>query len=170
MFLVSFKFLKRLLKLFIFQANVQLELPATSNNSSVSYIQLLVENAELTKKLSVSKNSDINNSSAVHPLQKDLELAENKIEDLSKALEDRISEVDLIDEKSKLTGLNSILAEKLQFQAEEFIKSQSQLQDARDQADLLEFRVLELEEENEKVSFVLTQLSIYKFEIREFVK
>ena len=52
----------------------------------------------------------------------------------------------------KLQELNSSLAEKIQTQQEELIKSQAQLQDARDQADLLEFRVLELEEENEKVS------------------
>ena len=56
----------------------------------------------------------------------------------------------------KLQELNSSLAEKIQTQQEEFIKSQAQLQDARDQADLLEFRVLELEEENEKVSVLLT--------------
>ena len=73
-----------------------------------------------------------------------------------KALEDRISEVQLIEDKVKLQELNSSLAEKIQTQQEEFIKSQAQLQDARDQADLLEFRVLELEEENEKVSVLLT--------------
>ena len=56
----------------------------------------------------------------------------------------------------KLQELNSSLAEKIQTQQEELIKSQAQLQDARDQADLLEFRVLELEEENEKVSVLLT--------------
>ena len=70
----------------------------------------------------------------------------------TKALEDRISEVQLIEDKVKLQELNSALAEKIQAQQEEVIKSQTQLQDARDQADLLEFRVLELEEENEKVS------------------
>ena len=69
----------------------------------------------------------------------------------TKALEDRISEVQLIEDKVKLQELNSALAEKIQAQQEEVIKSQTQLQDARDQADLLEFRVLELEEENEKV-------------------
>ena len=73
-----------------------------------------------------------------------------------KALEDRISEVQLIEDKVKLQELNSSLAEKIQTQQEEFIKSQAQLQDARDRADLLEFRVLELEEENEKVSVLLT--------------
>ena len=74
----------------------------------------------------------------------------------TKALEDRISEVQLIEDKVKLQELNSSLAEKIQTQQEELIKSQAQLQDARDQADLLEFRVLELEEENEKVSVLLT--------------
>ena len=69
----------------------------------------------------------------------------------TKALEDRISEVQLIEDKVKLQELNSALAEKIQAQQDELIKSQTQLQDARDQADLLEFRVLELEEENEKV-------------------
>ena len=73
-----------------------------------------------------------------------------------KALEDRISEVQLIEDKSKLQELNTDLAEKIHSQQEELIKCQAQLQDARDQADLLEFRVLELEEENEKVSVLLT--------------
>ena len=40
---------------------------------------------------------------------------------------------------------------KAQKSQEELRQTQSQLKDARDQADLLEFRVLELEEENEKV-------------------
>ena len=57
----------------------------------------------------------------------------------------------LIEDKSKLQELNTDLAMKIHSQQEELIKCQAQLQDARDQADLLEFRVLELEEENEKV-------------------
>ena len=73
-----------------------------------------------------------------------------------KALEDRISEVQLIEDKAKLRELNTDLAEKIHSQQEELIKYQAQLQDARDQSDLLEFRVLELEEENEKVSVLLT--------------
>ena len=62
----------------------------------------------------------------------------------------------MIEDKSKLQELNTNLAEKIHSQQEELIKSQTQLQDARDQADLLEFRVLELEEENEKVNVLLT--------------
>ena len=116
--------------------------------SSSSFMELLTENAELKKKIALldpSLDSDDSN-----PLKKELAKAEAKIDDLTKALEDRISEVDLIEEKSKLQEFNAILTEKLQNQAEELAKSQSQLQDAKDQADLLEFRVLELEEEIEK--------------------
>ena len=65
-------------------------------------------------------------------------------------MEDRVSEVELIQEKAKLQELNETLANKLQVQQEELSKAQTQIQDAKDQADLLEFRVFELEEEIEK--------------------
>ena len=90
-------------------------------------------------------------SSLQRQLKKELTIAEQKIADLTRALEDRISEVHLIEDKVKLQELNSAMAEKIQAQQEDLSRVQAQFQDAKDQADLLEFRVLELEEDNEKV-------------------
>ena len=57
----------------------------------------------------------------------------------------------LIDEKKSLAVLNSELTEKLRIAQEKESKLASKLQDAKDQAELLEFRVLELEEDVSKV-------------------
>ena len=117
--------------------------------SNSTYLDLLTENAQLHQKIGLLEKS----SEAQNPwAQKEIQIREAKIEDLTKALEDRMSEVQLIEEKSQLQTVNESLGEKLQRQQEELRQTQSQLKDARDQADLLEFRVLELEEENEKVN------------------
>ena len=116
--------------------------------SNASFMELLTENANLRKKIALLEPNEQDDD---NPWKKELTMAEQKISDLSQALEDRISEVELIEDKVKLQQLNSVMAEKIQIQQEELIKAQTKLQDARDQADLLEFRVLELEEENEKV-------------------
>ena len=113
-------------------------------------MDLLTENATLHQKIGLLEKSSNNENNPW--LQKEINVREAKIEDLTKALEDRMSEVQLIEEKSSLQTLNESLVEKLQKQQEELHQTQSQLKDARDQADLLEFRVLELEEENEKVT------------------
>lgn len=113
-------------------------------------MDLLTENATLHQKIGLLEKSSTNENNPW--LQKEISVREAKIEDLTKALEDRMSEVQLIEEKSSLQTLNESLVEKLQKQQEELHQTQSQLKDARDQADLLEFRVLELEEENEKVT------------------
>ena len=134
----------------------------SSPMSNASFMELLTENANLTKKCKFleeeNNNSENNNNSSDNstnnPWKNELKLAEQKISDLSEALEDRVSEVQLIEDKVKLQELNENLAEKIQAQQEIISKSQTQLQDAKDQADLLEFRVLELEEENEKVCFL----------------
>ena len=114
--------------------------------SNSSFLELLSENAQLQKKIALLENNESNPW-----FQKELTARDTKIEDLTKALEDRMSEVQLIEEKSQLQELNEALGEKVHQAQEELKKTQSQLKDARDQADLLEFRVLELEEENEKV-------------------
>ena len=123
-------------------------------------MELLTENANLRKKIALQENcgadddtsnNDVNSAGCQH--KKELTSAEAKISDLCKALQDRGDfQLELVvEEKVKLQELNSSLAEKIRSQSEELVKTQAQLQDARDQADLLEFRVLELEEENEKV-------------------
>lgn len=125
--------------------------------SNSTYLDLLTENATLHQKIGLLEKSS-NNEENNPWLQKEISQREAKIEDLTKALEDRMSEVQLIEEKSSLQTLNESLVEKLQKQQEELHQTQSQLKDARDQADLLEFRVLELEEENEKVIVTATTM------------
>ncbi len=113
-------------------------------------MQLLAENAELTRKL--SRLAETTGEVKKSALERELEAAETKIADLAKALHDTkgVGEVEIIDEKAKLAELNAALTEKVLKSSEELIRTQSQLQDANDKADLLEFRVFELEEEAEK--------------------
>lgn len=123
-------------------------------------MELLTENANLRKKIALlEEDGRDEDRPAAAGWKKELELAERKISDLSQALEDRINEVHLIEEKSKLQELNTALAEKIQLQAEELIKKEAALTDAKDQADLLEFRVLELEEDNEKLKSESVQMN-----------
>ena len=129
-------------------------------------MDLLTENATLHKKIGLLEKSSTNENNPW--LQKEISVREAKIEDLTKALEDRMSEVQLIEEKSSLQTLNESLVEKLQKQQEELHQTQSQLKDARDQADLLEFRVLELEEENEKVTATMSSLLRVTFKKNRF--
>ncbi len=125
----------------------------------MSYMQLLEENSELTKQLSRLRDvkpqqaSEAGNENAQvvkSPLERELEVAEAKIADLAKALHDKATEVELIDEKAKLAELNMAMAERVQKLQEDLLKTQTQLQDSNDKADLLEFRVFELEEDAEK--------------------
>ena len=129
-------------------------------------MDLLTENATLHQKIGLLEKSSTNENNPW--LQKEISVREAKIEDLTKALEDRMSEVQLIEEKSTLQTLNESLVEKLQKQQEELHQTQSQLKDARDQADLLEFRVLELEEENEKVTATMSSLLRVTFKKNRF--
>ena len=129
-------------------------------------MDLLTENATLHQKIGLLEKSSNNENNPW--LQKEISVREAKIEDLTKALEDRMSEVQLIEEKSSLQTLNKSLVEKLQKQQEELHQTQSQLKDARDQADLLEFRVLELEEENEKVTATMSSLLRVTFKKNRF--
>ena len=122
--------------------------------SNASFMELLTENANLKKKIALvqpDSHADYDKAADDNPWKKELTIAEQKIADLTRALEDRISEVHLIEDKVKLQELNSAMAEKIQAQQEDLSRVQAQFQDAKDQADLLEFRVLELEEDNEKV-------------------
>ena len=129
-------------------------------------MDLLTENATLHQKIGLLEKSSNNENNPW--LQKEISVREAKIEDLTKALEDRMSEVQLIEEKSSLQTLNESLVEKLQKQQEELHQTQSQLKDARDQADLLEFRVLELEEENEKVTATMSSVLRVTFKKNRF--
>ena len=129
--------------------------PSTpSHDQNSSYLELLAENANLQKKITLleskSQTSEASANSNTNPWKQELEKSQIMIQDLTNALEDRLIEVDIIKEKTQLQELNETLAKKLLDKNEELTKANSQLQDAKDQADLLEFRVFELEEEIEK--------------------
>ena len=84
-----------------------------------------------------------------------LEAAETKISDLESCLNQidaSSSTKKLIDEKQTVINLNLGLSEKIRVLEEREGRLRSELQDSKDQAELLEFRVLELEECQEKVS------------------
>ena len=138
--------------LYILQVTSEPSTPSHDQNSS--YLELLAENANLQKKITLleskSQTSEASANSNTNPWKQELEKSQIMIQDLTNALEDRLIEVDIIKEKTQLQELNETLAKKLLDKNEELTKASSQLQDAKDQADLLEFRVFELEEEIEK--------------------
>ena len=84
-----------------------------------------------------------------------LQAAETKITDLESCLnqiDHSTSTKKLIDEKQTVINLNLGLSEKIRVLEEREGRLRSELQDSKDQAELLEFRVLELEECQEKVN------------------
>jgi len=87
-------------------------------------------------------------------LKNKLQAAETKITDLESCLnqiDHSSSTKKLIDEKQTVINLNLGLSEKIRVLEEREARLRSELQDSKDQAELLEFRVLELEECQEKV-------------------
>ena len=87
-------------------------------------------------------------------LKNKLQAAETKITDLESCLnqiDHSASTKKLIDEKQTVINLNLGLSEKIRVLEERDGRLRSELQDSKDQAELLEFRVLELEECQEKV-------------------
>jgi len=86
-------------------------------------------------------------------LKNKLQAAETKIIDLESCLnqiDHSASTKKLIDEKQTVINLNLGLSEKIRVLEEREGRLRSELQDSKDQAELLEFRVLELEECQEK--------------------
>jgi len=86
-------------------------------------------------------------------LKNKLQAAETKISDLESCLnqiDHSTSTKKLIDEKQTVINLNLGLSEKIRVLEEREGRLRSELQDSKDQAELLEFRVLELEECQEK--------------------
>merc|ERR1712106_972382 len=82
-----------------------------------------------------------------------LQAAETKITDLESCLnqiDHSTSTKKLIDEKQTVINLNLGLSEKIRVLEEREGRLRSELQDSKDQAELLEFRGLELEECQEK--------------------
>ena len=146
-------------------------------------MQLLQENADLLRAknlLQVSKNYTRTNQNkycanffsfkyfnlqakldadgAPKPKREDLLRTENsifeaKISDLEAILNGQDVDLTLVEEKKQLQQLNVGLAEKIATMKEKEGTILAKLQDAKDQSELLEFRVLELEEEQEKVKW-----------------
>ncbi|CAB4059475.1 MINDY3_4 [Lepeophtheirus salmonis] len=135
-----------------------------------SYMQLLRENSELQRSYTLLLSSsaskggspvpnpnksgagsgcpDDSPSPELNRLREDLAIAEKTVEELESSLSNRVGVPGrLIKDKKLLIRSNYVLAEKYKTLQEKESKVKIDLQDAKDQCELLEFRVLELEEE-----------------------
>ncbi|KAM8848467.1 janus kinase and microtubule-interacting protein 1 isoform 2-T2 [Synchiropus picturatus] len=83
-------------------------------------------------------------------LQLDLSSCQAKIVDLEKVLAERGQDSKWVEEKQYLLRTNQELHEKMCALQQAELRLQAEVQDARDQNELLEFRVLELEERERK--------------------
>uniref|UniRef100_A0A7N9CLR7 Janus kinase and microtubule interacting protein 3 n=1 Tax=Macaca fascicularis TaxID=9541 RepID=A0A7N9CLR7_MACFA len=78
-------------------------------------------------------------------LQAEVQRAQARIEDLEKALAEQGQDMKWIEEKQALYRRNQELVEKIKQMETEEARLRHEVQDARDQNELLEFRILELE-------------------------
>ncbi|XP_065750728.1 janus kinase and microtubule-interacting protein 3 isoform X10 [Phocoena phocoena] len=83
-------------------------------------------------------------------LQADVQRAQTRIEDLEKALAEQGQDMKWIEEKQALYRRNQELVEKIKQMETEEARLKHEVQDAKDQNELLEFRILELEERERK--------------------
>ncbi|XP_066880075.1 janus kinase and microtubule-interacting protein 3 isoform X20 [Kogia breviceps] len=83
-------------------------------------------------------------------LQADVQRAQTRIEDLEKALAEQGQDLKWIEEKQALYRRNQELIEKIQQMETEEARLKHEVQDGKDQNELLEFRILELEERERK--------------------
>ncbi|XP_075390245.1 janus kinase and microtubule-interacting protein 3 isoform X4 [Tenrec ecaudatus] len=83
-------------------------------------------------------------------LQADVQHAQARIEDLEKALAEQGQDMKWIEEKQALYRRNQELVEKIRQIEMEEARLRHDVQDAKDQNELLEFRILELEERERK--------------------
>ncbi|XP_032737950.1 janus kinase and microtubule-interacting protein 3 isoform X2 [Lontra canadensis] len=83
-------------------------------------------------------------------LQTEAQRAQARIEDLERALAERGQDMKWIEEKQALYRRNQELVEKIKQMEIEEGRLKHEVQDARDQNELLEFRILELEERERK--------------------
>ncbi|XP_078499605.1 janus kinase and microtubule-interacting protein 3 [Lissotriton helveticus] len=79
-------------------------------------------------------------------LQADVQRYQTQIEDLEKTLAEQGQDIKLIEEKQALYRRNQELVEKIKQMETEEAKLKHDVQDVKDQNELLEFRILELEE------------------------
>ncbi|XP_016059607.1 PREDICTED: janus kinase and microtubule-interacting protein 3 [Miniopterus natalensis] len=83
-------------------------------------------------------------------LQAEVQRAQTQIEDLEKALAEEGQDMKWIEEKQALYRRNQELVEKIKQMETQEARLKHDVQDARDQNELLEFRILELEERERK--------------------
>ncbi|ELW67290.1 Janus kinase and microtubule-interacting protein 3 [Tupaia chinensis] len=83
-------------------------------------------------------------------LQAEVQRAQTRAEDLEKALAEQGQDMKWIEEKQALYRRNQELVEKIKQMEAEEARLKHEVQDAKDQNELLEFRVLELEERERK--------------------
>ncbi|XP_064125217.1 janus kinase and microtubule-interacting protein 3 isoform X13 [Loxodonta africana] len=83
-------------------------------------------------------------------LQAEVLCAQTRIEDLEKALAEQGQDMKWIEEKQALYRRNQELVEKIKEMETEEARLKHEVQDAKDQNELLEFRILELEERERK--------------------
>ncbi|CAG5990780.1 unnamed protein product [Menidia menidia] len=93
--------------------------------------------------LDAEREARVNNR---EQLQMELSSCQAKIVDLEKALAERGQDSKWVEEKQYLIRTNQELHEKMCVLQQAELRLQAEVQDARDQNELLEFRVLELEE------------------------
>ncbi|XP_070376782.1 janus kinase and microtubule-interacting protein 3 isoform X4 [Equus asinus] len=83
-------------------------------------------------------------------LQAEVQRAQTRIEDLEKTLAEQGQDMKWIEEKQALYRRNQELVEKIKQMETEEARLKHEVQDAKDQNELLEFRILELEERERK--------------------
>ncbi|XP_040608213.1 janus kinase and microtubule-interacting protein 3 isoform X13 [Mesocricetus auratus] len=83
-------------------------------------------------------------------LQAEIQRAQAQVEDLEKALAEQGQDMKWIEEKQALYRRNQELVEKIKQMETEEARLKHEVQDAKDQNELLEFRILELEERERK--------------------
>ncbi|XP_021108900.1 janus kinase and microtubule-interacting protein 3 isoform X9 [Heterocephalus glaber] len=83
-------------------------------------------------------------------LQAEVQRAQTRVEDLEKALAEQGQDMKWIEEKQALYRRNQELVEKIKQMEMEEARLKHDVQDAKDQNELLEFRILELEERERK--------------------
>ncbi|XP_069867537.1 janus kinase and microtubule-interacting protein 3 isoform X10 [Dipodomys merriami] len=83
-------------------------------------------------------------------LQAEMQRAQTRVEDLEKALADQGQDMKWIEEKQALYRRNQELVDKIKQMETEEGRLKHEVQDAKDQNELLEFRILELEERERK--------------------
>ncbi|XP_068404889.1 janus kinase and microtubule-interacting protein 3 isoform X9 [Eschrichtius robustus] len=113
-----------------------------SDGSSISY------QTDRTDQTPCTPDDDLEETR--EQLQADVQRAQTRIEDLEKALAEQGQDTKWIEEKQALYRRNQELIEKIKQMETEEARLKHEVQDAKDQNELLEFRILELEERERK--------------------